>query len=106
MKKQKLVLELTVDNTHTLSIEEICQEYRIPEDLLQALFEEGLFHHEKTPLQELRFTMNELSRLESAFRLHQDLGINLPGVVLALELLEKIDKLDEELHVLRRNIST
>ncbi|WBV66483.1 hypothetical protein PGH44_03130 [Legionella pneumophila] len=44
-----------------------------------------------------------MRRLESAFRLHRDLGINLPGVALALDLLEKIDQMHHELEILRKH---
>jgi chaperone modulatory protein CbpM len=36
--------------------------------------------------------------VRTSTRLQQDLGVNLPGVALALELLERIEQLERRLH--------
>jgi chaperone modulatory protein CbpM len=48
---------------------------------------------------EWRFSGTALRRARTALRLQRDLEINLPGVALALELLEEIDKLRRTLKV-------
>jgi chaperone modulatory protein CbpM len=101
MNKEILVGVLIEDST-TISYTEVCRKYSIPQKLLAEMMEHGLFSNKSTQIEQLTLNQKELKRIESAFRLHHDLGINLPGVVLALELLEKIEKLDSELSILRK----
>jgi chaperone modulatory protein CbpM len=39
-----------------------------------------------------RFGNNDSNRIRVAWRLHRDLGVNLPGAALALELLEALEQ--------------
>lgn len=76
----------------------------MPKELLIEMMEYGLFSNPTTQTEQLQLSSTDLLKIESAFRLHRDLGINLPGVALALELLEKIDQLSDELNILRKHV--
>ena len=65
------------------------------------LVEEGILDVEGQAGGELRFAPTSLRRARTALRLQQDLGINLAGVALALELLEEIAALRRQLHLPR-----
>ncbi|MFT4060014.1 MAG: chaperone modulator CbpM [Legionella sp.] len=103
MSKNNVLIGVLIEDSKTISYTEVCDKYNIPEKLLEEMMEHGLFSNQSTDLKHLKFNQKELHRIESAFRLHRDLRINLPGVVLAIELLEKIERLDEELNILRRH---
>ncbi|WP_454781249.1 chaperone modulator CbpM [Legionella sp. WA2022007384] len=103
MKQDNTIIGVLIEETMTISFNEVCQRYHIPEELLHEMVEYGLFSTKTTKKEHLKLNPNDLRKIESAFRLHQDLGINLPGVALALELLEKIDQLNEELNILRKH---
>lgn len=100
----KLITGILLEETQTLSFEEVCVQYHIPKTLLVDLIEYGLFDNQTTQLKEIRFTPKALRTMETAFRLHRDLEINLPGVALALELLEEMNNLRDELHLLRKQV--
>ena len=102
MSKDNLLIGVLIEESETISYSEVCHKYNIPENLLIEMMEHGLFTNKSADFEQLKLNQKELHRIESAFRLHRDLGINLPGVVLAIELLEKIEKLDEELSILRK----
>jgi chaperone modulatory protein CbpM len=104
MSDQKRISGVLIDESTTFSYIEVCQRYHIPEKLLMEMLEEGLFSNQASAIEDLQINAKELYKIESAFRLHQDLDINLPGVVLALELLDKIEQLNNELSVLRKHI--
>lgn len=104
MKQHDILIGMLIEETETFSYKEVCTKYNITTDLLEEMVEHGLFSNKSTDLKQLQFNPKELQRIESAFRLHQDLGVNLPGVVLAIELLEKIQHMDEELVILRKQI--
>ena len=73
--------------------------------MLMELLEHGLFSEVMQPAEQVRFNPEMLTRIQSARRLQDDLGVNLPGVVLVLELRDELEKLGQELHILRRHVS-
>lgn len=95
---------MLIEESETITYTEVCRKYNIPEKLLIEMMEQGLFSNQSTRLNELQLNQKELQKIESAFRLHRDLGINLPGVVLAIELLERIERMDSELNILRKHL--
>ncbi|WP_058534706.1 chaperone modulator CbpM [Legionella saoudiensis] len=103
MDKNDILVGVIIEEGKTYTYTEVCLKYNIPKQLLSEMMEHGLFSNTSTELEQLRLNQKELHKIESAFRLHRDLGINLPGVVLAIELLEKIEKLNEELDILHRH---
>lgn len=102
MNKDKLVVGVLIEATHTYSFIEVCHRYHIPEALLQEMLEEGLFSAQHTEKHHMLIDQKALQRIESALRLHNDLGINMPGAALTLDLLEKIEKMQKELDILRK----
>ncbi len=104
MSQDSILIGMLIEESETITYTEVCHKYNIPKKLLVEMMEHGLFSNKSMHVEQLNLNQKELRRIESAFRLHRDLGINLPGVVLAIELLEKIEKLDNELHILRKII--
>ena len=81
----------------------MCNKYHISEDLLSEMVEQGLFPNQPAESKQIALDQRAQRKMESAFRLHRDLGINLQGVALALELLEEMEKMREELAILRKH---
>ncbi|OGV27531.1 MAG: hypothetical protein A3F18_07990 [Legionellales bacterium RIFCSPHIGHO2_12_FULL_37_14] len=97
----KNITTVVFDEDATYTLVEVSEELNISAELLNEMQEYGLFEviderHEALIDQE------SLRKIESACRLHQDLGVNLPGVVLALELLDEIEDLRQQLAILER----
>lgn len=68
---------------------------------LNKMIEEGVIEPKVTePLP--KFDFRALKRAEKASRLYNDLSINLEGVSLILDLLEKIQTLEQELALHKR----
>ncbi|CAM2759154.1 chaperone modulator CbpM [Legionella worsleiensis] len=103
MSEQNFLSGMLIEETTTYTFIEVCHRYHIPEELLIEMIEHGLFPNQPTDPQKITMDQKELRRIESAFRLHRDLEINLPGVALALELLEKIEHMERELDILRKH---
>ena len=83
-----------------ITITEVCQRYSISESTVQEMVEYGLFQIEVTHTTII--SSEALRKIESALRLQRDLGINLPGVVLALELIEELETLRSEVQFLHK----
>jgi chaperone modulatory protein CbpM len=103
MSKDNFFIGLLIEETTTISFHEVCQKYSIPEELLSEMIEQGLFADQCADKEQIALDQKALRRLEAAFRLHKDLGINLPGVALALDLLEEIEKMRQELEILHKH---
>lgn len=104
MSQQQIITAVLLDENQTLSYMEICQQHQVPEEWLRDLIEQGLLGEVHGSLQRLQFDINMVRRLQSAYRLQYDLGLNTAGVVLALELLDELTALRNELNVLRRHL--
>lgn len=68
-----------------------------------TLVEEGLVAPTGTEPAEWRFTGVHMHRARVAVRLQKDLGVNLAGAALALQLLEELDTLRARLQALEDN---
>lgn len=104
MNKKTVVTGVLVDENSKISFVEVCQQFDISEEMVQELIEHGFF--EEYPLQKKQALIDEKTkdRMQSAQRLERDLGINIPGVVLVLELMDELEQIRKELHILRRHV--
>jgi chaperone modulatory protein CbpM len=86
-----------VDDDLAFDLETLCQACGAAADELLALVEEGVLEPRGPTPQEWRFGVGALPRARRALRLQHDLQIDLAGVALALDLLDRIDWLESRL---------
>ncbi len=82
-----------LDERTQLSLSELCHACSSHAEWVIGLVEEGVLEplgHAHGPW---RFSATCLQRARTAVRLQRDLGINLAGVALALDLLDEVDSL-------------
>ena len=79
--------------------EEVCARLGIGEDMLEVCLQwEIIQPPEPDPEGMMLFPEDAIDRLSRGLRLHRDLGINWPGVSVALELLDRIEELEQQIH--------
>jgi chaperone modulatory protein CbpM len=79
--------------------EEVCTRLGIGEDMLEVCLQwEIIQPPEPDPEGMVLFPEDAIDRLSRGLRLHRDLGINWPGVSVALELLDRIEELEQQIH--------
>lgn len=104
MDTKTIVAGMLMDKNTKISYVEICQKCNISEDILHELLEHGLVNtitvHKNNYLD-----ASNLARIQTASRLHQDLKVNIPGVVLVLELLDELNHIRNELDILRHHVN-
>jgi chaperone modulatory protein CbpM len=88
-----------VEHDVHMTIVELAQATQTPEDLIMAWVSEGVLSPAGASPEDWRFSGNSLQRAKTAARLMHDLELNLPGVALALNLLEELDQLRSQLHL-------
>lgn len=94
-EKTTIIAETSV----TYTIIEVSEQLAIPQALLEEMEDQGLF---RCIDDKKRIDASSFNRIASACRLNRDLGVNLPGVVLALELLDELEDLHKRLAILDR----
>lgn len=87
-----------VEHEVHMTMVELAQATHTPEDLIMSWVSEGVLSPAGASPQEWRFSGNSLKRAKTAARLMRDLDLNSPGVALALDLLEEITHLRQQLH--------
>jgi chaperone modulatory protein CbpM len=78
---------------------ELCISCNVSPDWVAGLVEQGAIEAVGPTRAEWRFTTVSLVRVAKARRLERDLGLNLPGIALALDLLDQLDALDRRLRI-------
>lgn len=79
------------------TLEEVCLTCKVEADFVAELVEHGALYPAGRTRSEWRFTQISLVHVARAGRLERDLGLNVPGVALALDLLEQIEDLQRRL---------
>jgi chaperone modulatory protein CbpM len=88
-----------VENEVHMTIVELAEATRTPEDLIMAWVSEGVLSPAGASPQDWRFSGDSLRRAKTAARLMRDLELNSPGVALALDLLDEITQLRQQLQL-------
>jgi chaperone modulatory protein CbpM len=87
-----------------LSVDELSRLCAVDRAYIVELVEEGVLSVTAVGAEQWRFAGTALRRARTALRLQRDLEINLPGVALALELMEELDALRRELSGLKAGV--
>ena len=83
-----------------LSLRELCDACAVHAEFITELVDEGVIEPSGFDKSHWYFTGVSLHRIRAAKRLQRDLGINLAGVALALDLLDEVQQLQTQLHKL------
>lgn len=86
-----------VDETTEISIVELCEVCSIEISLVDELVDEGILEPTDGEREQRRFPYHCVHRTRTVVHLQRDLGLNLAGAALALELLDRIESLRAQL---------
>jgi chaperone modulatory protein CbpM len=92
------------DNGSSLSLHEICERCGVSAALLRDLVDLGVVDQQQGRAEQWQFTVTQYLRIRRAVTLHRDLGINESGIALAMELLDEIARMKDEIQHLQRHI--
>lgn len=105
MAKHEIIAGVLLDESAIFSIVEVCQYCHLSEDVLMEWIAQGLLGEQYHAKQTIQFNAQMLDRVRTAHRLQHDLEVNLQGAILALELMDEMDNLRNELAILKRTRS-
>lgn len=87
------VSAVLLDESVDVSLDELCSLCRVSEELVVEIVAEGIVEPRGAERGQWRFSGVAMVRVQRVARLQQDLGINLPGAALALDLLDELERL-------------
>ncbi len=93
-----------LDESIELSLTDLAQRCSVQTEFVIAMVYEGVLEPQGSEPEEWHFAGQDLIRLRRALRLQEDLDVNLPGVALALDLLEELDDLRSRIRSLERQM--
>jgi len=92
-----------MENEQLIPIEQLCVHYNIEYSFIQSLTEFGLL--EITTVEETQYLSSEhLREVEKMIRLHYELDINIEGLEAISHLLQKVDRLQDEVMLLKNRL--
>jgi len=92
---------VVLDENTLVTFTELCQSCDVGSDVVAEMIEIGILDPTGGSPGDWRFEAGALRRAATAARLQRDLGVNLAGAALALELLERIERLEARLRALK-----
>ncbi|MGZ8903708.1 MAG: chaperone modulator CbpM [Methylobacter sp.] len=87
----------TIIEDDNLTLGQLCRACGVHADWVISLVEESIIEPHGQDIHLWRFSGASLARARSALRLQRDLGVNLAGIALALDLMEELDKLRKQI---------
>jgi chaperone modulatory protein CbpM len=94
-----LVYSGTVIEEDTLTLGQLCHACNVHADWIISLIEESIIEPQGENSRSWRFSGSSLIRARSALRLQRDLGVNLAGIALALDLMEELENLRTKIKI-------
>jgi hypothetical protein len=92
-----------MENKNLTSVEQLCSHYHIEVSFISSLSEYGLI--ELTRVDETIYVSTDQIRdIEKMIRLHFDLDINMEGIDAICHLLQKVDRLHDELKSIKNQL--
>ncbi|AWG21919.1 MerR family transcriptional regulator [Flavobacterium faecale] len=86
-----------------IPLDTLCIHYKVTLSFFFDLSENGLIDIEE--IAETHYIhQDSLHEIEKIIRMHQDLAVNIEGIDVVLNLLQKIDALTTELHTVRNRL--
>ncbi len=98
--KGETLTGLLLDERCTLTLVDLSRACRVHAEWIIGLVEEGILEPTGSDTRHWRFPGSSLQRARTVRRLQQDLGVNIAGAALILELTGEIEVLRTHLQVL------
>lgn len=92
-----------MSNKNLIPIQTLCKHYKVETSFFKGLNDHGLI--EITTIETSNcIHQDHIPQVEKMIRLHQDLHINIEGIDTVLNLLQRIEALQTELHSAKRRL--
>ena len=83
-----------LEESDLVSLADLCRSCTVETRTITTLVTEGILDPAGEDVEHWRFTIGSLRRVKTVIHLQRDLGVNLAGAALALDLLDRISELE------------
>lgn len=83
-----------LDENDVITLADLCRSCAVETEMITTLVAEGILDPLGDDAGQWTFTVSSLPRVKTVIHLQRDLGVNLAGAALALELLDRISELE------------
>jgi len=91
---EKILVGEVLEEGYLVSLADLCRSCTVETQTITTLVAEGILDPAGEDVEHWRFTVGSLRRVKTVIHLQRDLGVNLAGAALALDLLERISELE------------
>jgi len=100
--REEILTGLLLDEETTLTLSELSHACTVHAEWIIELVDEGILEPAGDDVAHWRFSGPSLCRARAAMRLQRDLGVNLAGAALVLDLIDEVETLRSRLHALNQ----
>ena len=83
-----------LDQNDVVTLADLCRSCTVETETITTLVAEGILDPLGGEVEQWQFTVASLRRVKTVIHLQRDLGVNLAGAALALDLLDRITELE------------
>jgi chaperone modulatory protein CbpM len=91
---EKILIGEVLEDSDLVSLADLCRSCTVETQTITTLVAEGILDPMGADVEHWRFTVSSLRRVKTVIHLQRDLGVNLAGAALALDLLDRIAELE------------
>ena len=90
----KILVGQVLEESDLVTLADLCRSCTVETQTVTTLVAEGILDPMGGDVEHWQFTVGSLRRVKTVIHLQRDLGINLAGAALALDLLDRISELE------------
>ena len=91
---QEILSGPVLDQNDVVTLADLCRSCTVETETITTLVAEGILDPLGGEVEQWQFTVASLRRVKTVIHLQRDLGVNLAGAALALDLLDRIAELE------------
>ena len=89
-----LLVGQVLEEDDLVTLSDLCRSCTVETQTITTLVAEGILDPQGRDVEHWQFTVGSLKRVKTVIHLQRDLGVNLAGAALALDLLDRIAELE------------
>ena len=93
-KRGNVLVGQVLEQHQKITIDDLCRICTVETETVSLLVAEGILDPIGDDVEHWQFRIDSLQRVRKVKHLQRDLGVNLPGAALALELMDQIEELE------------
>ena len=93
MANETILDGILVEEIEYISLTQLCRSCTVELDMVSMLVDEGVLEPRGDSTEQWQFGVGSRRRVKAVLHLQRDLGVNLAGAALAIELLDQIAEL-------------